>query len=370
MKKKKILYISHSAVTSFHLKKIKELSRYYNILLITPHVGKEEGVIHYPVSRQINSSLEHKVLRYFFPLKTYISFSPFIIKEILVFKPDLIYLDEEPMAFISFFIVLLKKIFSPYTRIIVYTFENIKFNWYFKFPKYLFYNYFKFFVLKNIDGLICATYFSKEIYKNFKKEIDVIPYYIDIIDYSIGKRNRENDLLNILFIGRLIPEKGIMFLLDAIVDLKIPYKLHIIGDGHLKNEILKFIDKYGIDAKLYGHMPHEKVYEIMEQVDCMVIPSFTIPNWKEQFGRVIIEAMAKGCLVVGSNSGAIPEVIGKYGFVFNEGDKEELLNILNKIYNKELIISKEEIKKYVQKNFSLSSVVLKTYRFIEKVMSH
>ena len=50
------------------------------------------------------------------------------------------------------------------------------------------------------------------------------------------------------------------------------------------------------------------------------MPSRTRPNWKEQFGRVIIEAMACGVPVIGSDSGEIPHVIGDAGLVFSEGD--------------------------------------------------
>jgi glycosyltransferase involved in cell wall biosynthesis len=55
-------------------------------------------------------------------------------------------------------------------------------------------------------------------------------------------------------------------------------------------------------------------------LDCLVLPSRTTAHWKEQFGRVLIEAMACGVPVVGSSSGAIPTVIGDAGRVFPEGD--------------------------------------------------
>ena len=51
-----------------------------------------------------------------------------------------------------------------------------------------------------------------------------------------------------------------------------------------------------------------------------MLPSLTRPNWKEQFGRVLIEAMASGVPVIGSDSGAIPDVIGQAGLIFPEGD--------------------------------------------------
>jgi quercetin dioxygenase-like cupin family protein len=58
----------------------------------------------------------------------------------------------------------------------------------------------------------------------------------------------------------------------------------------------------------------------LAQLDALVLPSLTRPNWKEQFGRVLVEAMACGVPVVGSDSGEIPRVIGQAGLSFPEGD--------------------------------------------------
>jgi glycosyltransferase involved in cell wall biosynthesis len=55
-------------------------------------------------------------------------------------------------------------------------------------------------------------------------------------------------------------------------------------------------------------------------VDIVVLPSRTQANWTEQFGRVLIEAMASGAVVVGSDAGEIPHVIGDAGLVFPEGE--------------------------------------------------
>ena len=60
------------------------------------------------------------------------------------------------------------------------------------------------------------------------------------------------------------------------------------------------------------------------QLDVLAVPSRTLPNWKEQFGRVLIEAMACEVAVVGSDSGEIPNVIGSAGLVFPEDDEAAL----------------------------------------------
>ena len=65
----------------------------------------------------------------------------------------------------------------------------------------------------------------------------------------------------------------------------------------------------------------------------LVLPSLTTPIWKEQFGRVLVEAMASKMVVIGSDSGEIPFVIGKAGLVFPEGQAEELRERIKRVIN-------------------------------------
>jgi glycosyltransferase involved in cell wall biosynthesis len=69
----------------------------------------------------------------------------------------------------------------------------------------------------------------------------------------------------------------------------------------------------------------------LAEADVLVLPSRTTPVWKEQFGRVLVEAMSCGTPVVGSDSGAIPEVIGDAGLIFAEGDAEALAACLRRL---------------------------------------
>jgi glycosyltransferase involved in cell wall biosynthesis len=64
--------------------------------------------------------------------------------------------------------------------------------------------------------------------------------------------------------------------------------------------------------------------DVIAALDVCVLPSRTRQNWKEQFGRVLVEAMAQGVPVIGSSSGAIPETMGDAGIVFEEDAVEEL----------------------------------------------
>jgi glycosyltransferase involved in cell wall biosynthesis len=80
-------------------------------------------------------------------------------------------------------------------------------------------------------------------------------------------------------------------------------------------------------------VPHLDVPSYLHRADVLVLPSITTPSWKEQFGRVLVEAMACGIPVIGSDSGAIPEVIGGAGLVFKEGGSTDLANKISDLFS-------------------------------------
>ena len=77
-----------------------------------------------------------------------------------------------------------------------------------------------------------------------------------------------------------------------------------------------------------GQLPSGELPAEYRKIDALVLPSLTRPNWKEQFGRVLVEAMASGVPVIGSDSGAIPGVIGDAGRIVPEGDVVALAGAL------------------------------------------
>jgi glycosyltransferase involved in cell wall biosynthesis len=134
------------------------------------------------------------------------------------------------------------------------------------------------------------------------------------------------------FAGRLIPSKGLEDLLAAVRRLQAPVELLLIGNGELR-ERLDGAEIPGAQVRVLGGLSHEQMAEGYSQLDVLVLPSHTTPTWKEQFGRVIIEALWCGVPVVGSNSGEIPWLIGLTGggLVFEEGDVAGLAAALEKL---------------------------------------
>ncbi|MFN2188528.1 MAG: glycosyltransferase [Candidatus Promineifilaceae bacterium] len=130
---------------------------------------------------------------------------------------------------------------------------------------------------------------------------------------------------------RLIPEKGLDLLLMAVSEMDGLWRLHIAGEGPERPYLERLAQKLGIAERVYfdGPIPSAAMPAYLSQLDVLVVPSRTMLNWKEQFGRVLIEAMACQVAVIGSNSGEIPNVIAQAGLIFPEEDVEALRNHLS-----------------------------------------
>lgn len=138
----------------------------------------------------------------------------------------------------------------------------------------------------------------------------------------------------VAYFGRVVPEKGIHLLVDALAQLK-DLDWHFLldrfsgtGSGYV-SEIADRIGERGLaDRMVFFEARHEDMPDYMNAADIVVLPSISTPKWKEQYGRVIQEAQACGCTVIGSDSGAIPETMDGQGTLFAEGDIDALAKLL------------------------------------------
>jgi glycosyltransferase involved in cell wall biosynthesis len=137
----------------------------------------------------------------------------------------------------------------------------------------------------------------------------------------------------VAYAGRFVPEKGLDTLLQAVADLGSGVELWLIGNGPDRPVLESLSQELGIEERVRWIEPvsSEKMAEILARVDVVVLPSCTTRVWKEQFGRILVEAMACKVPVVGSDSGAIPEVVGDAGLIFPEGDATALAECLRRL---------------------------------------
>lgn len=134
------------------------------------------------------------------------------------------------------------------------------------------------------------------------------------------------------YVGRLVPEKGLDWLLEAwrAARLSDQHRLAFIGQGPMEIAI-RAAAAADSRIRLMGPVPFDQVPTVMAALDALVLPSLTTRDWCEQYGRVITEAMASGLPVIGSDSGAIPEVVGGAGIIVSEGSTVELAAELRRV---------------------------------------
>lgn len=246
-------------------------------------------------------------------------------------KPELIQVDEEPSSLALLEVLLLK----PRLRcpVLFFSWENlpIRYRWPFSAVRR--------FNLRQSDGAIAGTQEACQRLgeAGFSGPIAVIPQLgVDPERFYPSQNAPLRQKLGlhtftIGYIGRLIPEKGLWVLLDALSFLHGDWQCLLVGEGPIRKEWFHQAQKRGLEERVFWVPPvlHTEVPEYINAMDVMVLPSLTTPRWKEQFGHVLIEAMACGVPVIGSNSGAIPEVIGDAGLIVPEGDPRALAQAID-----------------------------------------
>jgi glycosyltransferase involved in cell wall biosynthesis len=137
----------------------------------------------------------------------------------------------------------------------------------------------------------------------------------------------------ILFIGRLVQIKGLEWLIKAVSGIK-NITLVIAGDGHLKEGLEDMASALQVEARFLGRVSEPEKLKLLQEADCLVLPSITLDSWRtESMPVTIIEALSMGIPIIASNVGGIPEVIkdGYNGILVPEKDPLALRKAIEKI---------------------------------------
>jgi glycosyltransferase involved in cell wall biosynthesis len=171
------------------------------------------------------------------------------------------------------------------------------------------------------------------------------------------------------YAGRLVERKGLFDLLAAVRQLDAPVEMLLLGNGEIREQ-LDGQPIPGSRVRVLDGLTHDQMAAGYAQLDVLVVPSHTTPTWKEQFGRVIVEALWCGVPVVGSDSGEIPWLIELTGggLVFPEGDRDALAAALGRLraapeLRRELAASGREA---VERLFSVSAATDSLERLLER----
>jgi glycosyltransferase involved in cell wall biosynthesis len=170
--------------------------------------------------------------------------------------------------------------------------------------------------------------------KGFTGPISVIPQFgVDTSVFAPGRQPPEP--FTIGFFNRLIPAKGPLLAIEALAMLPVDTRMLMVGDGPLRDRVDEEIIRRGLEGRVtrLSRVPSTEMPDLVRRVHVSILPSLATDGWKEQFGRVLIEAMAAGVPVVGSDSGEIPEVVGDAGILVPEGNAAGLAGALQRLYD-------------------------------------
>jgi glycosyltransferase involved in cell wall biosynthesis len=173
--------------------------------------------------------------------------------------------------------------------------------------------------------------------KGFLGPVEVIPQFgVDPNLYSPMPGNRRasgSDWFTIGYAGRLVEQKGVQLLLRSTAKLNGNWRLIVLGEGPYRPVLQELALTLGVAGRVEfaEPIPSRLMASHLNTLDVLVLPSVTRANWKEQFGRVLVESMACGTPVIGSSCGEIPNVIGAAGLVFPEGDADALAQALEQM---------------------------------------
>jgi len=265
-------------------------------------------------------------------------FSADLRQNFIGFRPDIIHIFEEYSSLIAFQAVVLRNIYCPKSKILVYAAENIPGNVgsVFRFPAR--------FVRHHADLASVCSHGVREVLieEGFKAPIEVFPLGVDSsifrkFDASQLKHDLGLDGKFIIgYIGRLLTIKGIFDLIHGMRTLPDNVHLLFIGGGPEEAEVRRRCEVHGLTKRVHilGEVPYADLPRYMNCLDIGVVPSHTTPRWKEQFGRVLVELMSCEVPVIGSDSGSIPEVLGEVGTIFPEQHRDVLANLIQQLLDK------------------------------------
>jgi len=245
-------------------------------------------------------------------------------------KPDVLHVDEEPYSLVTAQAFSIAA--SLDCRVVAFTWQNISKRYPMPFRAI------ESRVYRQASAIIAGNQEAIDVLraKGYHGEAPLIPQFgIDaasILDTLPTRAAEARSPLRVCYVGRLVAEKGIDTLIDALAHVP-DVVLEIVGTGPEQARLQSHADarRVGPRVTFLGGKSSLEVQRYLATTDVLVLPSRTTTGWKEQFGRVLIEAMASGVAVVGSSSGEIPRVIGDAGLVFPEGDPEALADSLRKL---------------------------------------
>lgn len=325
----RILMLSKALVNGAYQKKCEELAALPDVELIVavPPAWREPRVGVIPLERRFTRGYRLVTLPIVLNGRHHLHFYPAFSRLVRQVRPDILHADEESFNLATF--LALRAGVQHGARCCFYNYANI--DRYYPPP----FNLFERYAFRHAAHAFACSAEAEAIMRRhgYAGPLTILPQFgVDPDLYAPAQRDRSNAATIVGYIGRLVPEKGVLDLVEAVA--RVPsVRLRLVGDGALRPFIEARIAALDIGERIELHpaIPSTRVPEELRRLDALVLPSRTTRTWKEQFGRILVEAMSCAVPVIGSSSAAIPDVIGDAGIIYPEGDIAALAGALRRV---------------------------------------
>jgi glycosyltransferase involved in cell wall biosynthesis len=380
----KVLMISKACIVGAYQKKLEEMATIAGVdltVVVPPYWDDPNGLTRLEQTHTQGYRLlvSNMVLNGHYHLHFY----PKLKKIAREIRPDIIHIDEEPYNLATFHAMRIARSVGAGT--VVFSWQNL--GRLYPPP----FNFMESYVLRHAGALLVGNSEAGEVWhkKGYNGPIYLIPQFgVDPAVYYRHPRPVRKERRSVVryrkaqlpsqpalvmgYVGRLVEEKGLEVLFLAASKLVGPWNIQILGDGPDRPRLEQMVQWLGLSGRVTFDqwMPSTHLPHYFSGLDVLVLPSLSRANWKEQFGRVLIEAMACDVITIGARCGAIPEVIGEAGLTFAEGDVDELRgqlqNLIDNVALRQELRSKG--RQRVVDNYTQAAVAKNTVNVYRRIL--
>jgi glycosyltransferase involved in cell wall biosynthesis len=366
----RVVMISKALVIGAYHSKLKHLAAQPHMELtaiVPPSWRDERGEL--PLERTPAAGYQLIVTPLRFNGNFHLHYYPQLDRLLQRLKPELVHIDEEPYNLATF--LAMRSAQRLHARTLFFSWQNLNraypppFRW------------FEHYTLQHAAAGIVGNSDAAQVWraKGYDGPLTVIPQVgvdPDVFKPLETEAPATTDQLRVGYAGRFVEEKGIGVLLNALCDLGGKWRADLVGSGPDQPRLAELARRLQIAdrVRFLPWLPSAQIADYYRSRDVLVLPSRSRSNWKEQFGRVLVDAMACGVPVIGSTCGEIPNVIGDAGLIFPEGDAAALRDHLRAVQNDPSLRRDlaQRGRRRVLDRFTQEQIAQRTYEVYQNVM--
>ncbi len=235
---------------------------------------------------------------------------------------------------------------------------------------------------ESVRTICCSNYMRDEVLKIFelpRDKVDVIPngialdeFRMDVATSRIRRKYLEQNERMVLFVGRLVYEKGVQTVIEAMPQVleEIPgVKFLVVGTGPHARKLVAMTEESGLDhqVKFLGYVDSKTLIGFYKCADLTVVPSLYEP-----FGMVVLEAMVAGSPVIVADTGGLKEIVvhEATGLKFTPGDPASLAEAMIRVLNDSQLSSRltSDARKFIGDRYDWARISVSTIEVYEKAI--